>query len=46
MERYQNVDVIPSGNLHRHLNFPLIVEREIVLEDEESLHRPTQLLLF
>jgi len=33
---YQNVNVIPSQNLRRYLNFPLIVEREIVLEDEMS----------
>jgi len=43
---YQNVDVIPSLNLRRDLHFPLIVEREIVLEDEVSLRRLTQLLLF
>jgi len=40
---YQNVNIISSRNL-RHLNFPLVIEREIVLEDEVSLRRLTQLL--
>jgi len=43
---YQNVDVILSRHSRRYLNFPLIVERGIILEDEVSLRRLTQLLLF
>jgi len=40
-----NVDVISWWSLH-YLNFPLIIEWGILLEDEVSLHRLTQLLLF
>jgi len=43
---YHNVDVIPSLNLHRHLNFPLIVDRGTVREDEVSLRRLIHPLLF